>query len=283
MRIDLHAHTTHSDGTLSPSELVRLAWQKGLGALAITDHDTTEGLAEAHRVGEQVGVEILDGCEVTALLPSGIVHILAYGFPVDDADFQALLERVRTGRDERNVAILAKLESLGIQLTHEDICRHAIGKVVARPHIATALVEHGHADDLREAFQRYLKDGGPAYVQATVPPAEEVVAAVAAVGGIAVLAHPRSLRLGSRRAYDQLFGQLAAAGLAGVEVGHPSHDVNQRRMFAALASQHDLVPSAGSDFHGSNKPHIELGTGDGSIEVTYDVWERLRARRCRSA
>lgn len=283
MRIDLHAHTTQSDGTLSPSELVRLAWQKGLGALAVTDHDTTEGLAEAQRVGAQLGVEIIDGCEVTAVLPSGIAHILAYGFAVEDASFQAMLARVCTGRDQRNATILEKLGGLGIDLDYEEVRKHAVGRIVARPHIAAALIEHGHVDDLRDAFQLYLRDGGPAYAQAPVPPAEEVVAAIVAAGGVAVLAHPRSLRMGHRSAYRQVFERLAAAGLGGIEVHHPSADTSQRRMFAQLARDLDLVESAGSDFHGANKPYLELGTGDGTIQVDYAVWEQLSARRREAA
>ena len=283
MRIDLHAHTTCSDGTLTPAELVRLAWQRGLGALAVTDHDTTAGLAEAHRVGAELGVEILDGCEVTALLPSGIAHVLAYGFDVESARFQGLLERVRKGRDQRNGIILGKLEALGVAVDYDSVCRHAAGEVVARPHIAAAMVEQGHVDDLREAFQRFLKDGGAAYAEAPVPPAAEVVEEIVAAGGVAVLAHPRSLRMGSRRAYRQVFLDLKAAGLAGIEVHHPSQDSNMRRMFESLAVELDLVVSAGSDFHGSTKPHLELGTGDGTIEVTYATWKALHARRREAA
>ena len=283
MRIDLHAHTTCSDGTLTPAELVRLAWQRGLGALAVTDHDTTSGLAEAHRVGAQLGVEILDGCEVTALLPSGIAHVLAYGFDVESARFQGLLERVRKGRDQRNGIILGKLEALGVAVDYDSVCRHAAGEVIARPHIAAAMVEQGHVDDLREAFQRFLKDGGAAYAEAPVPPAAEVVEEIVAAGGVAVLAHPRSLRMGSRRAYRQVFLDLKAAGLAGIEVHHPSQDGNMRRMFESLAVELDLVVSAGSDFHGSTKPHLELGSGDGTIEVTYATWKALHARRREAA
>ena len=283
MPIDLHAHTTHSDGTLTPAELVRLAWQRGLSALAVTDHDTTAGLPEAHRVGAAVGVEILDGCEVTARLPAGIVHILAYGFEPDDGDFEAMLVEVRRGRDERNALILAKLTALGVPVSERDVSRHVEGSITARPHIAAALVDQGHADDLQAAFRLYLHDGGPAYTQAQVPTAEAVVATVVAAGGVAVLAHPRSLGVRNRRAYRQVFAGLKEEGLAGIEVHHPSHGVEQRRMFQELADELDLVASGGSDFHGANKPYLELGTGDGSIEVDYAVWDALRARRSGAA
>jgi len=279
VRIDLHAHTTHSDGTLAPAELVARAKQRGLGTLAVTDHDTTSGLAEAHRAGAALGVQILDGCEVTAALPAGIVHILAYGFDVAHAGLQGLLAEVRRGRDERNTAILRRLRELGAPVEAEAIARHATGSIVARPHIAKAVVEAGHADNVREAFQRYLKDGGPAHVVAIVPTAEAVIAMVTEAGGVTVLAHPRSLKMGGRRGYQQVFERLAAAGLTGIEVGHPSHDANLRRMFADLAGALDLVCSAGSDFHGANKPHLKLGSGDGTIEVTDATWAALAARR----
>ena len=279
MRIDLHAHTTHSDGTLTPAELVRLAWQRGLGALAVTDHDTTAGLPEARRVGAAVGVEILDGCEVTAHLPAGIVHILAYGFDPEDADFQAMLVDVRRGRDERNVVILEKLTALGVPVTESEVSRHVEGSITARPHIAAALVDQGHADDLQAAFRLYLRDGGPAYAQAQVPAAEEVIARIIAAGGVAVLAHPRSLGLRHRRSYRQLFAGLKQEGLAGIEVHHPSHGIEQRQMFQALADELELVATGGSDFHGANKPYLELGTGDGTIEVDRAVWDALSARR----
>jgi len=283
MPIDLHAHTVHSDGTLTPAELVRLAWQRGLTALAVTDHDTTAGLPEARRVGSAIGVEILDGCEVTASLPAGIAHILAYGFEQDHADFEALLADVRRGRDERNARILAKLTALGVPVTEAEVSRHVEGSITARPHIAAALVDQGHAEDLQAAFRMYLHDGGPAYAQAQVPTAQEVVSTVVAAGGVAVLAHPRSLGLRQRRAYRKVFAALREVGLAGIEVQHPSHAVEHRRMFQELADELDLVASGGSDFHGANKPYLELGTGDGTIAVEYPVWDALRGRRLGAA
>lgn len=280
-RIDLHAHTEHSDGTLSPRELVERARDVGLSALAVTDHDTTSALAEARATGEELGVEILDGCEITAQSPSGIVHVLAYGFDEQDDGFQALLARVRDGRDARNDKILEKLTTLGVPLALEEVQALAVGQIVARPHFAQAMVKRGYVDHLREAFDHYLRDGGPAYVQAEVPETEEAIAMTADAGGAAVIAHPRSLKLGSREAYERVFRGYKEAGLAGIEVNHPSQDVNLRRRFSDLASLLDLIPTGGSDFHGANKPHIELGKGDGTIEVGYEIWERLRDARKR--
>ncbi len=276
--IDLHAHTIHSDGTMTPTELVEAAADCGLAALAVTDHDITSGLAEAHVAGERLGVEIIDGCEISAELPTGTVHILAYAFDKDDAPFQALLEEVRVGRDERNVIILEKLAALRMPLDESEIRAFAHGRVVARPHIALAMVKRGYVDDVREAFRHYLHDRGPAYVQAKMPSPERAIEAVVNAGGVAVLAHGKSLRLGGKAKYRPVIERFKSAGLGGIEVDHPTHDTGWRRTFRQIADALGLVPTGGSDFHGAAKPHIRLGEGDGTIDVRYDTWERLRAR-----
>ena len=277
-RIDLHAHTTHSDGTLSPTELVEHAAEVGLQALAVTDHDTMSAIPEARDAGLRLGIEIFNGCEVTTVLPSGIVHVLVYGVDLEDQRFDAFLEGIRRGRHQRNLAILEKFAELGIELRYEEVQAFAVGRIVARPHIANALVKRGIVENLREAFDRYLKDGGPAYVKAEVPPPEAAIRAAKDAGGVAVIAHPRQMKLGSMGAYRRHFRRWKDAGLDGIEVNHPSHDENHRTQFAALAEELDLVGTSGSDFHGSNKPHIKLGEGDGTIRVEYDTWHRLAAR-----
>ena len=277
-RIDLHAHTTHSDGSLTPTELVDLAASVGLAALAVTDHDTTAGLGEAREAATRHGLEVLAGCEITAGVPSGIAHVLAYDFDESHDAFQTLLAGVRAGREERNRRILEKLERLRVPVTPEDVRKHAVGSIVARPHVARAMVDRGHVDTLRQAFDRYLRDGGPAYARAPVPTADEAIRCVVAAGGVAVLAHPRSLKLGSEQAYRDAFQRMCDAGLAGLEVDHPSQDDTLRAQFGALAEELGLVRSGGSDFHGAHKPGIELGRGNGTIDVTYETWERLRAR-----
>ncbi len=276
--IDLHAHTWYSDGTHSPTELVALAAEAGLAALAVTDHDTTEGLAEARRAGVAHGLEVLSGCEISTAVPASVVHILAYAFDEQDAPFQALLARVRADRDRRNEAIRARLDALGVPVSDAEVRREAVGRVVARPHFAAAMVRKGYVEHGREAFDRFLRDGGPAWVRVSMPDPEEAIRATVAAGGVAVLAHPRQMGLETERAYREVVARLAAAGLGGVEADHPSHDANWRQRFRALADELGLVATGGSDFHGRAKPHVRLGVGDGTIQVTYDTWERLRAR-----
>ncbi len=278
-RIDLHAHTVHSDGTFTPTALVDEAARIGLSALAVTDHDTTTALQEAHDRGAETGVEILDGCEISTSIPTGIVHILTYAFDLSNAQLQDLLERVRTSRDARNAAMLEKLDALRLPLTHEEVARHAHGRIVARPHFARAMVEAGYVDDIRQAFKHYLHDDGPAYVIANMPAPEEAIRATVAAGGVCVLAHPKQLKLGGMGKYRDVVGRFRDAGLAGLEIDHPTHNEKDRERFHRLACDLDLVPSGGSDFHGAAKPHIRLGEGDGTIHVPYATWTALLERR----
>jgi predicted metal-dependent phosphoesterase TrpH len=278
-RIDLHAHTEHSDGTHAPAALVRLARDVGLALLAVTDHDTTSGLPEAQAEGRALGVEVVVGCEISTRIAQGNVHVLAYDFDPEDAAFQGFLAGVRAARDRRNERILQRLVELGVPLTAEEVHAQVRGRILTRPHFARALVARGHVPDLRTAFGQYLRDGGPAYVQAEGPAPEAAVRAVRAAGGIAVLAHPGQVRLPDRAALTSFLATLRSAGLAGLEVQHPSQDPEQRAFLADLARQHDLVPSGGSDFHGETKPHVRLGVGDGTIDVRRETWDALRARR----
>jgi 3',5'-nucleoside bisphosphate phosphatase len=277
-RIDLHAHTNRSDGSLTPSQLVKMAKDAGLRALAVTDHDTTIGLAEAREVGRSLGVEILTGIEITARFPGRAMHLLAYGFEEREPALQAMLAEVIGHRGERNPKILEKLAEAGLPLTMDEVRAQATSDVIARPHIARAMVKRGYVADTRTAFQLYLRDGGPAFVAAESVEPTEVIAVVRAAGGVAVVAHPRQLRVETPDGYRALFRELAAAGLGGVEVQHPSQSYGERTFYAEIARTNDLVESGGSDFHGEAKPDIRLGVGDGSIAVGYETWEALRSR-----
>lgn len=278
-RIDLHTHSKHSDGTLTPGDLVELAASQGLRAVALTDHDTTSGVEEAMETGARVGIEVITGCEVSTSYQRRSVHVLAHGVALDDPGFDAFLEGVRATRVERNRQMLARLAELDCPLEPEEIECHAEGRIVARPHFAQAMIDRGYVPDFRAAFDRYLKDGGPAYVIVDRTPPAEAVAAIRAAGGTATVAHPRQIALETDAAWDAFFGELVDAGLAGVEVYHPSHKTNHRAYFGALADRFGLVRSGGSDFHGTNKPRIKIGTGNGTIDVRYETWQRLNERR----
>lgn len=279
MPIDLHSHTEHSDGTLTPTALARLARDVGLSLLALTDHDTTAGLEEARAEGLRVGVELLAGCEISTRIDTGNVHVLGLGIDPGHGPFQRFLGSVREAREERNERMFKRLASLGVPVTREEVAVHVRGRILARPHFARAMVARGYVPDLRAAFAQYLKDGGPGYVEAASPHPSAAVRAIRDAGGVAVLAHPGQLKLGGRDGYERFLRELKGAGLVGVEVWHPSHDAEARVLFADLARTLDLLPSGGSDFHGDTKPHIRLGVGDGSISIGPEVWERLALRR----
>ena len=278
-RIDLHTHSKHSDGTLAPTGLVELAAKEGLRAVALTDHDTVSGVEEALAVGARLGIEVIPGCEVSTSYQRRSVHVLAHGVPLADPAFDAFLETVRAARTERNRLMLERLAELGCPLEQEEVARHAEGRIVARPHFAQAMIDRGYVPDFRAAFDRYLRDGGPAYIVVDRTSPAEAVAAIRAAGGTATIAHPRQIDLEDDDAWDAFFGELVDAGLAGIEVYHPSHKRSHRTYFGALADRFGLVRTGGSDFHGSNKPRIRIGTGNGTIDVRYEAWQRLGERR----
>jgi len=277
-RIDLHTHSKHSDGTYAPRDLVALAAKEGLRAVALTDHDTTSGVEEALAAGAELGVEVIPGCEVSTSFQRRSVHVLAHGIPLGETPFQTFLEGVRAARVERNQLMLERLAELDCPLTLEEVEAHAEGRIIARPHFAKAMIARKYVPDWRAAFDRYLKDGGPAYVVVERTPPVEAVAAITAAGGAASIAHPRQIALEDDDAWSAFFEELVDAGLAGIEVNHPSHKPNDRAYFGAWADRFGLVHVGGSDFHGSNKPRIRLGTGNGTIDVRYETWTRLRDR-----
>jgi predicted metal-dependent phosphoesterase TrpH len=277
-RIDLHSHTDRSDGTEPPREVVRLAAEAGLEALAITDHDTTDGLVEARAAAAEHGLELITGCEISTQGPSGSVHILGYGFAEDDPALQALLLRIRGDRARRNAAMIEKLASLGMPMTLDEVERHAAGEIVARPHFVEAMLARGYVEGRQEAYEKWIGDQGPGYVVVEMPSPVDAIRAIREAGGASVLAHPRQLHLDSSGRLRDMVQELVDAGLDGLEVQHPSHKPAQRKRYRRLATDLDLVPTGGSDFHGAHKPHVAIGAGDGTIEVQSETWDLLRAR-----
>ena len=278
-RIDLHAHTVVSDGTLTPTQLVELAARKGLAAIAVTDHDHLGGLAEARAAGERLGVEIVPGVELSVSHPSGDVHVLAYFVDPEEPRLAARLAEFRDVRASRGRLMVEKLRALGVDVTYEDVLAHAKEGAVGRPHIARALMAKGIVKSVNEAFERWIGDDSPAYVEKAKLDAREAIALVHGAGGVAVLAHPGLL---AEKGRDTLVRELAALGLDGVEVEHSRHPSEVRRRMRALAKELDLVETGGSDFHGENKPDVDLGYGvGGNVDVREAVLTALRERRAR--
>jgi len=271
--IDLHTHSTHSDGTLTPSELAAAASAAGLSAAALTDHDTISGVPEFIAAAPG-GLRAVPGVEISAEFAPGGMHLLGYGFRLDDPDLGALLGRLRAGRAERNRAILERLADHGLPLDWEEVAALAGGEVVGRPHIAQAMTARGHVADPTEAFRRWLARGRPAYVSRYRPSPEDAVAVIAAAGGAPALAHPVTLEL-SGGPLVALVRRLRDAGLRGIEAHHPEQTPSARRAYAKLAADHGLVAVGGSDFHGARTPGLRLGRGFGDLRVPDDALSRL--------
>ncbi len=284
--IDLHTHTTASDGSLTPTELVAAAHAAGLEAVGITDHDTAAGVAEARAAGGRFGLRVIPGIELTARFEGGTLHLLGYGIDPEEPRFAAGIDRLQRARSERNPKIIRNLQAMGLPITLEQVVARAGGGQVGRPHIAQALVTAGVVESVQEAFDRYLASHLPAYEHKfrLDPPA--IFALITAAGGIPVMAHPsQTRRIGED--LRRLVAELAAAGLEGIETRYPGHTPEQTARYEELAAEFDLVPTGGSDFHGLATPGIALGRGAGDLCVPAafltGLDERIAAVRSRAA
>lgn len=259
MRIDLHTHSRASDGTDTPAGLVRAAADAGIDVLAITDHDTAAGWAEAAAAAAEVGVELVPGMEISARHRGRSVHLLAYLPDPTYAPLTEQLDQVLSGRESRVPVMIARLRALGIDITAEDVRRAADGTAATgRPHVADALVTLGVVRDRDEAFAAYLGWGKPAHVDRYAVPLVDALRVVAEAGGVTVIAHPWG-RGGLGRPDDQTLGELQELGLAGIEVDHQDHDDRARARLRAIARDLGLVATGSSDYHGDGKNDHELG------------------------
>ena len=251
--VDLHMHSTCSDGSFSPREVVQRAAGFGFSAISLTDHDTVDGVAEAQATGAEVGIEVVPGTELSAQVGSKDVHILGYFIAVENADLLASLTRFRAARLERAEKMVVKLNQMGIHLKMAHVLAKAGTAAVGRPHVADALVEEGFVFSADEAFQKYLGYAKPAYQpKFTMTPAE-AIEIIHASGGLASLAHPVLY------AQDSLVGELAAQGLDGLEVMHIKHDAAAVARYSALAERYGLLKTGGSDCHGDGRGEAVMG------------------------
>lgn len=282
--IDLHTHTDQSDGTSSPAALVDQAVSVGLEALAITDHDTLAGYDLAVPRAAEAGLELVCGIELSTRLekksegprlPS--VHLLGY-FPdrPPSPEFRAWLYRHQESRRQRNRDLIAKLQSLGLDITLEEV--QALGRnLTGRPHFARVLLKKGYVSTIQEAFDVYLADDAKAAVDREEPKLVDAIRHVAEGGGLPSLAHPIRLPHNDRAPLQTLLKELMAAGLLGIEVYHSDHTPEATELYRSLAAEFKLIITGGSDFHGGNKSAISLGTGrNGNLKLGYELLERMR-------
>ncbi len=278
--IDLHAHSTVSDGSDPPERIPELAAAAGCSAVALTDHDSLAGLPAARRRAAELGLTLVPGCEISCLGPaSGGMHVLVYFAEDDGSPVSAELARLRDDRRARNERLVARLHELGVPIAFDDVVAEAGGtEGVGRPHFAAVLVRMGTADSIDDAFARYLGAGTPGYVPKARLEGPEVARLAAASGGVAVLAHPLSLGL-EPPALEATVAELAEAGFVGLEALYGRYRPEERRALADLARRHGLVATGGSDHHGASKPDLTVGTGRGDLRVPDRVLEDLHARR----
>lgn len=276
--IDLHSHSTFSDGSLTPRLLVRRAHEVGLTALALTDHDTTAGLGQFMEACGEYGVTGVPGVEISADVVTGTMHMLGYFVDSGHDGLEVILRRIRGGREDRNGEILEKINALGFKLTFADVKEFASEDVVGRPHFALAMVKKGYVESKEAAFDRYLGKGKLAYVERYRMSALDSIAAIVNSGGVPVLAHPFTLKLGKKE-LRAFLKDLAAKGLQGIEVYYSEHNVEHVREYEALAKEFELVATGGSDFHGQLNPQIELGRGFGNLRISDEVLDELGKRR----
>jgi predicted metal-dependent phosphoesterase TrpH len=273
--IDLHTHSTASDGKLTPTELLATANKLGIKVLALTDHDTLSGLVEAAAEAEKYNIEFIPGIEISAENDPGTMHILGYYIDINHVSFNKKLEKLRIARGRRNHRILEKLDELGYPLQWDEVSSLAKGESMGRPHIATAMITRGYVSSFNAAFDDFLGKGAPAYVGRDRMTAEDAVSSIHEAGGLAVLAHPQTLGL-ERDQLANLINELASYGLDGVEVYYYSHSEEEIALYKSLAEANRLLLTGGTDFHGPGMVETDLGVGKGDMKVPPEVVQLLR-------
>ena len=273
--IDLHTHSTASDGKLYPAELMRHAQAVGIEVIALTDHDTLSGLEEASEEAARIGVELIPGVEISAENKPGTLHMLGYYVDPSDAELMETLSWLRGGRDDRNHIILSKLAELGCPLEWDEVAALAGGESMGRPHIATAMVNRGYVSSFNDAFDRYLGKGAAAYTDRDKMTPEIAIKCIRSAGGLPVLAHPQTLSLSDDELSD-LLSRLTSMGLAGVEVYYYSHSEEETALYTSLARRYDLIVTGGSDFHGPGMIETRLGVGRGNMKIPKSIADDLK-------
>ncbi len=266
MKIDLHMHTTYSDGAFSPTELLLKAKEVGLDVISITDHDSVNGLKEAISVGKEIGIEVIPGLEISTDLDEKEIHLLAYFIEIDNDELQKYLSFFRDERLHRAKRIVQKLRNLGFSITIDDVIDHAQNSAIGRPHIAYAMVNLGLINNYYEAFEKYIGDYGPAFERKIHVSPQSATKLISDAGGLSFIAHPGYMK-------ESILTDLIKAGIDGIEVVHPSHSENQINFYRGIVNQYCLLEAGGSDFHGGKK---EDGDSLGKYLISSNNLEAMR-------
>jgi len=273
--IDLHVHSTYSDGTLTPEELVILAKKQGLSAMALTDHDTIVGVAEAVEAGSKYNIEIIPGIELSAAYGSKEIHIVGLYVDYKDKAFNDALEQLRDIRNERNIKIIEKFKEKGIKISFNEMKQLYGNAVITRAHFADYLLAKGYIKSRSEAFERYIGENGPCYISREKLTPEDTIKLITAAHGVPILAHPTLYHLGNSE-MDKLLKYLCKVGLKGIEAIYSTYSIGEELQIKKLARENHLIISGGSDFHGTNKPYLNLGTGRGHLCIPYEVLDNIK-------
>jgi len=250
LKIDLHMHTTYSDGAYSPAELLSKVKAKGLNIISITDHDSVNGIKEAIKIGKEIGVEVIPGLEISTDLEDKEIHLLGYFIDYENEELQKYLSFFRDERLHRAKRIVQKLHNLGVAISIDDVIDHAQNSAIGRPHIASALLNLGITKNYFEAFERYIGDHGPAYERKILVSPQSATKLISDAGGLSFVAHPGFIK-------ETILMNLINAGIDGIEVLHPSHNENQVNFYRGIVNQYCLLESGGSDYHGGKKDDDE--------------------------
>ena len=277
MPVDLHTHSTASDGSVDPEDLVSLAVRKGLKALALTDHDTQEGLSAAAKTASREGLELIPGTELSLNYDKGGMHLVVLWLDLGNGPLQDRLSGLQDGRDERNRRIVERLTDLAMPVTIEEVHEEAGEGSVGRPHIAAVMVAKGYVPDIKTAFDEWLANDKPAYVGRPRLDPEQAIGLARESGAVPILAHPHTLGINRAAEMAELLDRLVDYGLVGLEAIYPSYYRHEREGYSDLARRFGLLPSGGSDYHGTYKPGLDLGTGYGDLNVPDSVLDDLRS------
>lgn len=279
--IDLHVHSTASDGTYTPAEVAKLAKTIGLAAIALTDHDTIDGLEEFQKAGAALDIETIAGIEFAALWTKHHrpeIHIVGLGFDPNHPVLSERMKDIKESRNIRNQKMCEKLSSIGLHLTLDEVAANAGGEIITRAHFANVLLQKGYIAKKEDAFSRYISTGLPGYVEREFLSPKLCIQTIKEAGGAAVLAHPTLYGLNMEQ-LEELCAELIPCGLDGIECQYSTYSPAETKAITALAEKMHLLPSGGSDFHGKNKPNIHLGSGKSNLAIPYSFWEELKKRR----
>ena len=282
--VDLHVHSSESDGTLTPEEVVFAAKEAGLSAIALTDHDTCSGVKKAQATALKTGIELVPGIELSTayLLPNGEekeIHVVGLFIDTENAPLLEKTAEFRSFRDKRNEKMVEALQKEGFPITMEALLAENPDCVITRANIARFLLNHGCIKSISEAFDKYIGDGCRCYVGRFKITPMEAVSLIKGAGGTAILAHPLLYHLSSVY-LQKLIDDMKASGLAGIAAIYSTYTTGEEQLVKKIARENGLLISGGSDFHGANKPAIHLGTGRGSLYIPYSILEDIKAARC---